>query len=61
MLGTGDLGVRICGSWENFVVHLRTFRALLKQVTILCYLYWLSHDEHTCATIFMHIELFTGM
>ena len=28
-LGTGDLLVRMCGTWENFVEHLRTFRALL--------------------------------
>ena len=27
-LGTGDLLLRMCGRWENFVVHLRTSRAL---------------------------------
>ena len=26
--GTGDLLLRICARWENFVVHLRTSRAL---------------------------------
>ena len=30
--GSGDILVRMCGSWENFVVHLRTFRRMLKQV-----------------------------
>ena len=30
--GSGDILVRMCGSWENFVVHLRTFRRILKQV-----------------------------
>ena len=25
--GSGDILVRMCGRWENFVVHLRTFRA----------------------------------
>ena len=30
--GSGDILVRRCGSWENFVVHLRTFRRILKQV-----------------------------
>ena len=25
--GSGDILVRICGSWENFVVHQRTFDA----------------------------------
>ena len=27
-LGTGDLLLRMCGKWENFVVHLRISRAL---------------------------------
>ena len=30
--GSGDILVRTCGSWENFVVQLRTFRRNLKQV-----------------------------
>ena len=30
--GSGDILVRMCGSWENFVVHLRTFRRIFKQV-----------------------------
>ena len=30
--GSGDILVRMCGSWEYFVVHLRTFRRILKQV-----------------------------
>ena len=30
--GVGDILVRMCGSWENFVEHLRTFRRILKQV-----------------------------
>ena len=30
--GSGDILVRMCGSWENFVVLLRTFRRILKQV-----------------------------
>ena len=29
---SGDILVRMCGSWENFVVHLRTFRRILLQV-----------------------------
>ena len=41
-IGSGDILVRMCGSWENFVVHLRTFRrifrAQVKPVTLcLCY------------------------
>ena len=38
-LGTDDLRVRMLESWENFGVHQRTFRALFKHVTILCYIY----------------------
>ena len=30
--GSGDILVRMCGSWENFVVHLRSFRRIFKQV-----------------------------
>ena len=30
--GSGYILVRMCESWENFVVHLRTFRRILKQV-----------------------------
>ena len=46
--GSGDILVRMCGSWENFEVHLRTFRRILKQVKqwimpFLCLLR-LSHD-----------------
>ena len=43
------------------MVDQRTFRALFKEVTILCYINYLSHDEHKCANVFMHIGLFTGM
>ena len=38
-IGTGDLRVRMLGSWEKFAVHQRTFRALFKQVTIIFYIY----------------------
>ena len=27
-IGTGDLLLRMCARWENFVVHLRTSRKL---------------------------------
>ena len=30
--GSGDILVRMCGSWENFVVHQRTFDVIFKQV-----------------------------
>ena len=30
--GSGDILVRMCGSWENNVVHQRRSRRILKQV-----------------------------
>ena len=30
--GSGDILVRMCGSWENFVLDQRRFRRILKQV-----------------------------
>ena len=30
--GSGDILVRMCGSWEDFEVHLRTFRRIFKPV-----------------------------
>ena len=30
--GSGDILVRMCGIWENFVVHQRRSRRILKQV-----------------------------
>ena len=37
--GSGDILVRMCGSWETFVVHQRTFRRIFKQVKqcIMCF------------------------
>ena len=61
---SGDILVRMCGSWENFVVHLRTFRRILKQVKqcimLLCLLR-LSHDLQTFLNVLMHVDLFRGM
>ena len=62
--GSGDILVRMCGSWENFVVHLRTFRRILKQVKhclcLLCLLR-LSHDLQTFLNVLMHVDMFSGM
>ena len=38
--------VRMCGSWENFMVDLRTFRRIFKQVKRSEVLTDLSHDLH---------------
>ena len=63
--GSGDILVRMCGSWENFVVHLRTFRRIFKtsetvHYAFLCLLR-LSHDLQTFLNVLMHADLFSGM
>ena len=62
--GSGDILVRMCGSWENFVVHLRTFRRIFKQVKqALCL--FMSFAPLTRPAYFlnvlMHADLFSGM
>ena len=44
--GSGDILLRMCGSWENFMVDLRTFRRIFKQVKRSEVLTDLSHDLH---------------
>ena len=63
--GSGDILVRMCGSCENFVVHLRTFRRIFKQVKLcimpfLCLLR-LSHDLQAFLNVVMHVDMFSGM
>ena len=63
--GSGDILVRMCGSWENFVVHQRTFDAFSNQVKQ-CFMPFyaflrLSHDLQTFLNVLMHAELFSGM
>ena len=44
--GSGDILVRMGVGWENFVVHLRTFRRIFKQVKqciMSCYAFCASH------------------
>ena len=61
MLGPGDIPVRMCGSWENFMVDLRTFRCIFKQVKRSKVLMDLSHDKPRILTVLMHIDMFIGM
>ena len=62
--GSGDILVRMCGSWENFVVHLRTFRCIFKQVKQ-CIMPFMPfapvHDLQTFLNVLMHAEPFSGM
>ena len=62
--GSRDILVRMCGSWENFVVHLRTFRGIFKQVKQ-CIMPFMPfspfHDLQTFLNVPMHAEPFSGM
>ena len=60
-LGTGDILVRMCGSWEKIVVDQRSSRHIFKQVKYSRSSIELSHDLHACVNVFMHIDLFRGM
>ena len=63
--GSGDILVRMCGSWENFVVHLRSFRRIFKQVKLcmmpFLWLLRLSHVLQTFLNVVMHVDMFSGM
>ena len=60
-LGTGDILVRMCGSWEKMVVDQRRSRRILKQVKHSVMSIELSHDLHACVNVLMHIDMFSGM
>ena len=50
--GSGDILVRMCGSWENFVVHLRTFRRIFKQVKQCIIPFYAFCASHTTCRLF---------
>ena len=60
-LGTGDILVRICGSWEKIMVDQRSSRRIFKQVKHSVLYIELSHDLHPCENVLMHIDMFSGM
>ena len=60
-LGTGDILVRMCGSWEKIVVDQRSSRRIFKQVKYSRSSIEPSHDLHACVNVLMHIDLFRGM
>ena len=61
ILGSGDILVRMCGSWEEIVLDQRSSRRILKQVKYLLASIALSHDLHACVRVLMHIDIFSGM
>ena len=60
-LGTGDILVRMSGSWEKIVVDQRKTRRNFKQVKPSVMSIKLSHDLHACVNVLMHIDIFSGM
>ena len=53
--------MRMCGSWEKFMVDHCRSRRLLKQVKQSVMPTELSHDLHACVNVLMHIDMFSGM
>ena len=60
-LGTGDILVRMCGSWEKVMVDQRKWRRFFKQVNHSVLLTDLAHDLYACGNVLMHIDMFSGM
>ena len=53
--------MRMCGSWEKFMVDQRRSRCFFKQVKHSGVLTEPSHDLHVCGNVLMHIDMFSGM
>ena len=63
--GSGDILVRMCGSWENSVVHQRSSRRILKEVKqciMPLYAFCASHTTwRLFLNVLMHVDMFSGM
>ena len=60
-LGTGDILVRMCGSWEKIIVDQRKSRRFFTQVKHSVLYIELSHDLHASVNVLLHIDIFRGM
>ena len=60
-LGTGDIIVRMCGSWEKTVVEQRSSRRIFKEVKHSLSSIEVSHELHACVNVLMHLDMFSGM
>ena len=60
-LGTGDILVRMLGSWEKILVDQRRSRCIFNQVKHSVLSIELSHELHACVNVLMHIDIFRGM
>ena len=53
--------MRMCGSWEKFMVDQRMSMRFFKQVKHSGVLTEPSHDLHACGNVLMHMDLFSSM
>ena len=53
--------MRMCGSWEKIMVDQRRSRRIFKQANHSVFLTDVSHDQHACGDVLMHIDMFSGM
>ena len=60
-LGSGDILVRMCRSWEKIMVDLRSFRRIFKQLKRSGVLTDLSHDLHASWNVLINIDMFSGI
>ena len=58
-LGTGDIPVRMCGSWEKIMVDQRKSRRIFKQVKYSLSSIELSHEPvrmRKCSHAYRHVQ-----
>ena len=53
--------MRICGSWETFLVDQSKSSCFFKQVKHSGVLTEPSQDLQACGNVLMHIDMFSGM
>ena len=60
--GSGDIPVRMCGSWEKIMEDQRTSRRILKQVKQCIIPFYaslrLSHDLQAFLNVLIHVHMF---
>ena len=59
--GTGDILVRMCGSWEKIMVDQRWSRRFFTQVKHSVLYIEILHDLHACVNVLLHIDIFRRM
>ena len=63
--GSGDILVRMCGSWEKIMVDQRSSGRILKQVKPCIMPFYAFCASHTTCrvllNVLMHVDMFSGM